>query len=335
MIDTSLARPRHIFPEVWQSVEAHRGRLDGALTSTPADPGAAVGAAKDLVECIARAVCEERGETSPGHEYERHVNAAHKALRSQPGPGLDPGEGLGKLINGLQRTAVSLATLRNEYGSGHGRPYLPDVAEETLEAAVGGALLWCRWALRRLGYLQHGNAAVLIADLMHSTFYSGDLAERLLAANLPALAEDEQRRLGVAVGRRAAGNTFTVAVDGIDAALSDEPGRWPEPYRRGVLDGLLTNRDGEVTLRWQTVEYAPRVAASLPDPDDALAEALGATDGARLSSRLAAATDERRQVLAEMRRQEATIPARARDHWTRLMALVDLDSPEAVERSTS
>lgn len=86
----------------------------------------------------------------------------------------------------------------------------------------------------------------LVGDLQSGVpFSKGVLAARLAAANVPALEESEQRRLGVAVGQRAARETFTVRIDGIDACAQD-PGRWPDPYREGVTEGLFINEDGRV-----------------------------------------------------------------------------------------
>jgi len=327
VIDTSLDRPSHLGDDVWTSVQTHRARLDTALGATPSDRGAAIGAAKDLVECIARAVCEERGEPSPGDKYPQHVTNAHKALGRQTGEHLDRTSAMGALAQSLRGGAKALAEVRNEYGSGHGRPLLSDVEDEVLEMAVGTAMLWSRWALRRLGHLQHGNLDALITDLGGGgVFYRGTLPGRLAAANLADQPEDDQRRLGVAVARRAKEGTFMVAIDGIDAALARPSDAFPEHYRRGLLTGLLTASDGTTSLTAQAARYLPRVAETLPDHEEALTRALAATDGARLNGYLAANEHERRQALQQMRQDQAMIPAPAQAHWARLMILLNPDA---------
>jgi hypothetical protein len=54
-----LTRPRGISDPSWQAILHQKERLDRAL-STPADAGAAIGAAKELCECVARVVLTER-----------------------------------------------------------------------------------------------------------------------------------------------------------------------------------------------------------------------------------------------------------------------------------
>ena len=97
------------------------------------------------------------------------------------------------------------------------------IDDEVLETCVDGALLWTRWAMRRLQFLILGSLQPLIDDLGSRSFGMGDLALRLQAADLPHLNYDDQRLLGLAVGQRAARNTFTVRIDGVESSRC-EPG---------------------------------------------------------------------------------------------------------------
>jgi hypothetical protein len=119
------------------------------------------------------------------------------------------------------------------------------IEDEVLETCVDGALLWIRWALRRLQFLLIGDLQPLLADLRGSTFRLGELAIRLQAANLPDLLPDDQRLLGVAVGQRAALNTFTVRIDGIEACGAS--GTWlrgrPPTERAWRRDCFWTSSD--------------------------------------------------------------------------------------------
>ncbi|MGW7099705.1 hypothetical protein [Streptomyces sp. NPDC054838] len=97
------------------------------------------------------------------------------------------------------------------------------------------SLIWVRWVLARHTTVLLGNVTQLVSDLEAETFFGGQLAKRLDAANVPGLKEPEQRRLGVAVGRRTAKDAGTVRIDGV-RACSTNAERWPDAYRTGVIE---------------------------------------------------------------------------------------------------
>lgn len=72
------------------------------------------------------------------------------------------------------------------------------------ELVSDAAMLWCRWALRRLGHLMAQYPTRLLAELA-----GGANRERLRGASedvlLPEQPGDIQRAIGVAFGREAAG----------------------------------------------------------------------------------------------------------------------------------
>lgn len=133
-----------------------------------------------------------------------------------------------------RKLASQLGPLRNAYGTGHGRATIPAIEDEVLETCVDGALLWTRWALRRLGPYIKTAVQPLINDLHDEIWYSGDLTERLEVVDLPTLEEEDQKRIGIAVGRRSSPNTYTVWRDGVEACVnSTDLTSWPPAYREG------------------------------------------------------------------------------------------------------
>src|SRR3954463_8974426 len=57
-MDYGLQRPDHVPDELWTAVERHRDRLKRAVSAD--DRPLVVGSAKDLIECVARAVLEAK-----------------------------------------------------------------------------------------------------------------------------------------------------------------------------------------------------------------------------------------------------------------------------------
>jgi hypothetical protein len=236
----------------------------------------------------------------------------------------DPQRGIGPaLLQGGDRAARKLAgqlrELRNTYGTGHGRPALPIIEDEVLETCVDGALLWTRWALRRLQCLLIGDLQPLLADLRGSTFRRGDLATRLQAANQPDLPPDDQRLLGVAVGQRAALNTFTVRIDGVEAcATREDVASWPPDYREGVAEGLFLDHFGQIRVDEEV--RGPRLAAEVLGPHPEQARAVS-----DLETKLASAAwspelpRQWQQVVAEMRLAQTLLqPPEAQQAWSNI-----------------
>lgn len=119
-----------------------------------------------------------------------------------------------------------MSIIRNDYGGGHGRARQPELTGEMLDLAIDGSLLWTRWALRRFGYFARGRPETLIRDLVGDpggqiVFYSGDLSARLQSADLPKIEPRYFRSIGIAVGQRAARDTFNVRIEGRRPSLGD------------------------------------------------------------------------------------------------------------------
>jgi hypothetical protein len=194
---------------------------------------------------------------APGEAFPTVVGRAHSWLKDQPGHELANESVFGDLATQAGKIARQLAGMRNEFGGGHGRARIPKLSDEMVALALDGGLLWSRWALQRLGYFSEGRPAALIDALVGSPqiFRAGDLQRRLLSARLPDLETRYQRSIGIAVGQRAARQTFVVHHDGVEPCLaSDDLMTWPRDYRIGVAYGLWFDPDGRVTLTPESAE---------------------------------------------------------------------------------
>jgi hypothetical protein len=208
-----LVRPDHLGDAHWSAVQLEFDRFARAVEA--GDDGQALGYLKCLVEAIAKVVLDINGTPSGGSEsFDTVTKKAHDLLAAQPGHELANGTPFGNLATQARKMAVSMSVIRNSFGGGHGRARQPDLRSEMLDLATDGSLLWSRWALRRLGYFTQGRPETLIRDLVGDPdgqiiFYGGDLTARLQAANLPGCEAKHARAIGLAVGQRAAMDTFT------------------------------------------------------------------------------------------------------------------------------
>ena len=214
---------------------------------------------------------------------------------------------------GTQQLADRRQRAFHPHRTGHGRAVVHPVTDEGLEASVHGALIWVRWVLARLDTVLLGAVVPLVRDLGSSIFRGGDLTERLAAAGLNNLEEDDQRSLGLAVGRRAARETYNVRFEGIDA-IADDAGAWPDAYREGIVQGLFVNEDGQLDAH-HTIS-APAAATALAhhgDPEHVVAGLRTLFASASWSSAFTYAHDE---VLASMHAATPGMPIAARRTWS-------------------
>lgn len=109
---------------------AKRGIEDGAL---------AVGTSKDLMEAVAAHVLQELWGSYPTRDnFPTLLGQAFVALKmatpeSPPVQGEHPRF---KLERSMYEMACAINSLRNKQGTGHGRPWLPDVTDSEAKAAV-------------------------------------------------------------------------------------------------------------------------------------------------------------------------------------------------------
>ena len=243
-----LYRPQGISDQSWQAIDHHRARLDRAW-QFPADGGAIIGAAKDLCECVARVVLEERSVPYAGNDdMPNLITAAHRTLDRLPGRGQAAQVGVRNLSSAARSIVTTLSEMRNELGSGHGCAQVPRISREAAVSASDAATLWVRWALARLDDLLGGDVDLLIQELRGTHYGRGLLERRFDEVGLDTLPREDQHRLGVAVAHRAVKGTFVVRESGVDP-LQDRPDDWPEDYRLGVANGLILAPDGQLAMR--------------------------------------------------------------------------------------
>lgn len=261
-----LVQPPGLEQSSWAAISSYAERLRIGLRGD--DRELAVGSAKELVESVARAVLVARGDTAASKtDYLEVLKPAHAALEYQPGPGLTNDAAVRGIASAALKMVSRLRELRNDYGTGHGRAVAPVVEDEVLVLAVEGALLWVRWALRRLEHLLAGQLAPLINDLAQAVYSKKQWSDRLMAADIPHLEVEDQRRLGLAVGRRASRGTFVVREVGMEAPLDDpNDAAWPPAYREGTVEGAFLNAAGQVQLddEHMVIEPVVRMIESSP-----------------------------------------------------------------------
>jgi len=244
-------------------------------------------------------------------EFQPTVKAAHKALDRQPGVGLADSEPVRAIAKSAQTLATSLAPLRNAFGTGHGRARVPDVVQETATLCVEAALLWSRWALRRLGHLLADYPNDLIAAV-HTGTSQRALRDKFAAAALSQQPPEVQHLIGVAFGRQSAGGFFNATEVGVEPAIDGGYDDYPLAYRQGLLEGMLLVAEGTVGLTDFYTKWFVSLLASLPD-DQAndtmtqLAEKVDGADWIAAWRRDTAVNPE--SVLDALRREGARLPA--------------------------
>ncbi|MYU23723.1 abortive infection family protein [Streptomyces sp. SID8352] len=315
LVQEALPRAEWLQEESWQAISDHYGRLGAAIAAN--DRPLVVGSAKELVECVARVVLVSHGRvTGDKDEYDKVLGQAHAVVEHAAVNGLPPNDPLRQIPNAAKKMASQLRELRNRFGTGHGRPVVHEITAEVVEACVHAALVWVRWALARLQTVLLGAVEPLVHDLREGIFSRGDLAARLDATNIPSLEEPEQRRLGVAVGQRSARETFVVRIDGI-RACADNPERWPDAYRQGVVEGLFLNEDGQVEARPSiSSDCAVEVLRHHSAPEQVLTELQNVLGSASWSVIF---QQEHPAVITAMREELPRLPDSGQQPWTNII----------------
>lgn len=131
-------------------IRAELRRLERTL---PADPGAAIGSAKNLVEATAKAVLAYRG--AEWGETEKLPALAAKAMQEldvHPKTAGAERAPVRRLLGRLQGIVQDLADLRNDAGDGHGAAAAPtDLDARHAHLAAWSAIGWCSFMLDTLG----------------------------------------------------------------------------------------------------------------------------------------------------------------------------------------
>jgi hypothetical protein len=296
-----LERSTVLSPEQWDAVQEHLQRIERARATR--DWAQGVGSAKEMVESVARIALEVRGVgVSNSVKFPALIHEAHGVLERPDAEEFASDLPTRTIIKQAKGAVTQLAELRTAVGTGHGSATRRATLEEHVDVSMDAAVLWCRWAIRRLGAVVDGRHADLIGDLRGGrSFSAGDLSRRLRAVNLPTQDEGEQRLIGQAVGRRAASDTFTVRHDGVEVVA---PGQaWPLQYRLGVVEGLFLGEDGFVRSNASAAACVPNLLADLesagPDAEAAIKELMAQVIPSDLS--YANSAEDRRRIAAALK----------------------------------
>lgn len=319
----TLPRTSYISDAHVTALDLELARLVRALDA--GDEGDAIGSLKSAAEAVAKIVHDLDGRLVSGSaDFAGTVKAAHTMLSQQRGLKLAYESSFGKLATQAGKIVGNLGDIRNDYGSGHGKARQPEIKGEMLALALDGTLLWLRWALRRLDQFAQGRPETLIRDIIGDpygaiTFYAGDLATRLEAANLDASDPSHARAIGVAVGQRAAGGTFNVAIDGIDPALADaDLERWPAPYRVGVATGLLFDPSGIATIRARNLLRALQICLPVTDSEVDITVLIDSVVEATPTGTVPGEPTDRAELTALIERQAPRRPVNEQTPWSAL-----------------
>lgn len=260
-----LPRPDHIDQPAWDAIELARDRLQRAWAIQ--DLSEVVGKAKELVETVAKVtIAATEGTVADSTDLTPLVKAAQKTLKRQPGNDLSQHQDLRAMAQAAQTIATSLGPIRNTYGTGHGRARIPDVVEEMATLSLESALLWCRWALRRLGHLLADYPNDLIAAVQTGTSRIA-LREKFEAAALAQQPTEVQHRIGVVFGQQSAGGFGNATEVGVEPAVEGGYEDYPIDYRLGLLEGMLLTADGAIGITDFYASWFVSLLASLPEPD--------------------------------------------------------------------
>jgi hypothetical protein len=244
---------RHAFLD--QAAADHRGRLAAAVAAD--DRPGVIGAAKELIECVARCVLDatERP-VGDKEDFNAVIRAAQKALERVAGNDVSSSPDVKVIAGAAQSIAVRANVIRNQVGTGHGRARVADIDDEMAEIAADGAMLWSRWALRRLGHLMARYPTRLLSALAGGA-YRDRLRTAFEEVQLPDQPKEVQHAIGVAFGREAAGGFGNASVVGLRPAVdSPDLDVYTVDYRLGLVDGMVINGEGQIAL---TEHYVPRL----------------------------------------------------------------------------
>jgi Abortive infection C-terminus len=122
----------HRFAEVRQTNLIEESLLDSYIarmskTRTKPQISQAIGAAKELVEACNRSTLDRLDVSYPLGDFPKLGKLVRNELlrRESTAPSTKSGEAIGVLLTGMATVEQALTTLRNEVGTGHGKPELP------------------------------------------------------------------------------------------------------------------------------------------------------------------------------------------------------------------
>lgn len=316
-MNTELAKPDHLDPATWVAIEQHRARFAAAYSST--DKSWALGSAKELVESVARAVCDAKGVVvASGDDFNTAVNSAHVALARQPGPDVSMTPEILSIAGQAKKMILNLRSIRNDFGTGHGRANVVQIDAEMASVVYDATLLWVRWALRRLEHILIGEADLLLAELREAIVNKRSLERHLAAVMLSDQPSETQHALGAAFAQRSAGWTFVTREVGVDPCVeSQDLVAWSAEYRLGVVEGFIVSRWGTAGLDPHWVPTLVSVLLPVP-PRTASAGLAEITEKVAQSERGTLTPEASAALVTSMEAAALRLPPEVQPAWAAL-----------------
>lgn len=247
------------------AIEQAAGRLERA--SAADDVEAVVGASKELVETVAKVVIDALGGTYGSDvDMPKLAQQTLAALKLHPA-GLQDRNSLRKLSQALISAVNALAELRNTDGTGHGRAVASNLDRSHASLAQDAAMAWCSWVLaanRRALMGRVGVDEVASEISVSRVFTRGELPAFLAEHRLPELGENDQRKLGLAVGRRWSVNGTFIPREDVIKPLAAGTVDYPTAFAAGVLEGLVLDYNGYLRIRRDDARLAVNIGLRLP-----------------------------------------------------------------------
>lgn len=135
------------------SSEYMTSQISIMMHMTSENPTEAIGKAKELIESCCKTILEERNEPIPKNEkigaLTRRTMSLLKVTPNDIDDAIPAAKAMKQILGNLSAIADGLATLRNSYGSGHGRvASYKGLEERHAKLAVGSSIilvefLWC------------------------------------------------------------------------------------------------------------------------------------------------------------------------------------------------
>jgi hypothetical protein len=248
-----------------EAIQTAIERIDRA--SSARDVEAIVGGSKELIETVAKAVLDASGTPYGSNAPLPTVTGQTLgALKIDPAA-LQGRPSLAKLSSSVQAAVQAVAELRNTDGTGHGRATRSnlDLSHAVFVRAI--AVAWCEWILStsRRALKNRGGLDKALADIGGAKVFSrGEVTAYLADLEMTGLAEDDQRRLGLAVARRWTVNRTWMPVEDVIQPLAEGKVEYPAAFREGIFEGLLLDNNGYIRTSPDDIGRAVQVGLRLP-----------------------------------------------------------------------
>lgn len=146
----------HQFEQLGQADIAGLERhLERIRTSIDRDPAVAIGSAKELCESVAKTVLRHReSSVDAAIKFPQLIRLVNESLGLSAGThkGPDGSDSVVKALGALTTVALSLAEIRNAFGTGHGAAEVAagNLSPRHARLAVNAAAAWCEFVIETL-----------------------------------------------------------------------------------------------------------------------------------------------------------------------------------------